>query len=188
MSGVFSRICRASSKAPFAKMSAITLQESGDLLRLEKIVAQGLQTFVEVGEALAEISDRKLYRIEHHSFDDYLESKWKISRSRASRLIQAAEVVKLLPVGNKPTTERQARPLTKLAQEKRAEAWSAAVKESPTGTPTARAVAAVVAKRTGKAAETDKTPLQWLTHYWVLASDEDHRLFDNFREGWRGGR
>ena len=164
---------------------AITLQESGDLVRLEKTVAQGLQTFVEVGEALAEIRDRRLYRIEHQSFDAYLETKWKISRSRASRLIQAADVVKLLPTGNKPTTERQARPLTKLPAEKRGEAWQRAVEASPTGAPTAKAVAAVVAQRTGTPAGADKTPLQWLTHYWQLASDADHRLFDNFRGSWR---
>lgn len=164
---------------------AITLQESSDLVRLEKTIAQGLQTFVEVGEALAEIRDRRLYRIEHKSFDAYLETKWKISRSRASRLIQAADVVKLLRTGNKPTTERQARPLTKLPAEKRAEAWQRAVEASPTGTPTARAVAAVVAQRTGTPADADKTPLRWLVHWWQLASDEDHRLFDNFRAGMR---
>lgn len=165
--------------------TVITLQESSDLVRLEKTIAQGLQTFVEVGEALAEIRDRKLFRIEHATFDDYLETKWKISRSRASRLIQAAEVVKLLPTGNRPTTERQARPLGALPPEQRAEAWQEAVEASPGGAPTAKAVAGVVAQRTGMPAETDKTPLQWLTHWWMLASGEDRRLFDNFRAGMR---
>ena len=162
---------------------AITLKESGDLVRLEKTIAKGLEAFVEVGEALAEIRDRKLYRIEHGSFDAYLETKWKISRSRASRLIQAAEVVKLLPTGNKPTTERQARPLTKLPPEKRGEAWQEAVKTSSTGAPTAKAVAAIVALRTGTPAEAAKTPLQWLTHWWMLASGEERWLFHNFRAG-----
>jgi hypothetical protein len=41
----------------------------------------------------------------------------------------------------------------------------------------------------GTASEPDatKTPLQWLTHYWMQASEEDRRMFDNFRAGLRGG-
>lgn len=166
----------------------ITMEESRDLTRLETVIATGLQTFVEVGEALAEIRDRRLYRIEHVTFDEYLETEWKISRSRACRLIQAAETVKALPTGNKPATERQARGLTKLPAELRAEVWSAAVEASLTSAPTATAVAAVVAKRTGTPAGAGKTPLQWLTHWWMLASDEERRSFDNFRAGMGGVR
>ena len=166
----------------------ISIEESRDLVRLETIIMNGLQTFVEVGEALANIRDRKLYRIEHETFQDYLSNKRKISRIHAFRLIQASETVKLLPKGNKPTTERQARPLTKLPPEERAAAWSAAVKASPTRTPTAKEVEAAVEKRTGEPLETTKTPLQWLTHWWVLANDEERRLFDNFRAGMGGPR
>lgn len=54
--------------------------------------------------------------------------------------------------------------------------------------PTAKAVAAIVAQRTGTPAEHDKTPLQWLTHYWQLASAEERRLFDNFRAGMGAGQ
>ena len=166
----------------------ITIEETRALTRLETIVASGLKTFVEVGEALAEIRNLKLYRNEYETFDAYLETKWKVSRSWACRQIQAAETVKLLPTGNKPTTERQARPLTNLPAGDRAAAWGDAVKASLTGTPTAKAVEAAVNKRTGKPpepSEADKTPLQWLTHYWWLASDEDRNLFDNFRAGMR---
>lgn len=169
----------------------IPIEESRDLARLETTIANGLQTVVEVGEALAEIRDRKLYREEHATFDAYLETKWKISRSWACRQIQAAETVKVLPTDNKPTTERQARPLTKLAPEKRAEAWNAAVAASPTGTPTAKEVEAAVANRGGgqpERTEATKTPLQWLTHYWTRASDEERRLFDNFRAGMGSAR
>ena len=167
---------------------AITIQESADLVRLENTITKGLQTFVDVGEALAEIRDRRLYRIEHSTFDDYLAEKWKISRSTASRLIRGAETAKLLPIGNSPKSEAVIRPLAKLPPQERAEAWRKAVKASPTGSPTAKAVAAVVAQRTGTPAQEDKTPLQWLTYWWVLTSDEDRRLFDNFRQGLGAGR
>ena len=111
----------------------ITIEEAGDLARLETTVAKGLQTFVEVGEALAEIRGRRLYRIEYPTFDAYLEDKWRISRSRACRLIQSAEIEKALPTGNNPTTERQARPLSKLPPAEHTEAWQEAVKASPIG-------------------------------------------------------
>ena len=169
---------------------AITLQESGDLVRLEKIVAQGLQTFVEVGEALAEIRDRRLYRIEHATFADYCKVKWRMSDRRARQLMGASEIVAGISKSGTtvPKTERQARPLTKLPPGQRAEAWQEAVKASPNGTPTAKAVATIVAKRTETPTEENKTPLQWLTHWWALASEEDRRLFDNFRAGMGSAR
>ena len=169
---------------------AVTLQESGDLVRLEKTIAQGLQTFVEVGEALADIRDRRLYRIEHATFADYCKVKWQMSDRRARQLMGASEVVADISKSGTtvPKTERQARPLTQLPPGKRAEAWRAVAEASPIGAPTAKTVVAVVAKRTGTPSEADKTPLQWLTHWWVLASEEDRRLFDNFRAGMGSAR
>ena len=169
---------------------AITIQESADLVRLEETISQGLQTFVKVGEALVEIHDRKLYRIEHATFADYCKAKWQMSDRRARQLMGASEVVGDIAKSGTtvPKTERQSRPLAKLPPEQRAEAWREAVEASPTGSPTAKAVAAVVAQRTGTPAQEDKTPLQWLTYWWVLTSDEDRRLFDNFRQGLGAGR
>lgn len=37
-----------------------------------------------------------------------------MSRIHAHRLIEGAKVTEMLPIGNKPATESQARPLTKL--------------------------------------------------------------------------
>ena len=184
-----------------AAIEPISLAESRDLIRLESIVEKGLNTFVEVGEALSEIRDKKLYRIEHPTFDAYLDKKWNLSRSRACRIIQAAETVKVLPTGNKPQSERQARPLAALPPAQRAEVWEKAVAASPNGQPTAKDVqgvvetmnanptkANVVTRQTASEPYATKTPLQWLTHYWMEASEEDRRMFDNFRAGLRGGR
>ena len=179
----------------------ISVEESRDFTRLDTIIAKGLQTFVEVGEALAEIRDRKLYRNGHATFDDYLKTKWKLSRSRACRLIQATETVKALPTGNIPTTERQARPLTKLPPGQRAEAWSAAVDASTTGTPTAKEVQAAVMRKApamsaghaGEAPGVSTAPLDgmtWLqtaTFAYRQLSAEDRQLFRNFQAGIGGG-
>ena len=51
------------------ELTPITLDESRRLVELEKTIEHGLKTFLEVGAALAEIRDKKLYRVEHSTFD-----------------------------------------------------------------------------------------------------------------------
>ena len=178
-------------------LEPISKDESRDFIRLESVIKRGLDTFIEVGHALAEIRDRRLYRIEHGTFDDYLAQKWNMSRSKASRLIGAAEMARLLPSGNTPKTEAVIRPLAKLPPTERAGAWQEAVAASPTGKPTAKEVQAVVVKvskpaagRAGEAPGVSTAPLDGMTWlqtatfaYRQLSADE-RRLFDNFRAGF----
>jgi len=126
------------------ELDAISMDESRDFVRLEKIVERGLNTFLEVGNALTEIHDRRLYRCEYKTFEAYCRDKWKMDRTYAHRIMAAAETVEMLPMGNKPTSERQARPLAKLPAEKRPEAWQRAVDRADGGQPTAADVEAVV--------------------------------------------
>ena len=139
-------------------LQPITISESRDLIALEKIVAKGLQTFVEVAEALAEIRDRKLYKIEHATFADYCKEKWNMSDRRARQLMDSAEVVAELSKSGTtvPPSERQARPLTQLPPAQRAQAYQEAVKTSATGTPTAKEVEVVVRKLKPKKAKKTK--------------------------------
>ena len=105
------------------ELEPIDIAESSDLIRLEKIIGRGLGTFIEVGEALAEIRDRRLYRIEHQTFEAYCREKWNLSRIHAHRLITASETVAMLPTGNKTAikSERAARELAKIEPERRAD-------------------------------------------------------------------
>ena len=173
------------------KPDITSIDEAHDLERLEAIVAKGLQTLFEVSEALTEIRDRKLYRRDYKTFDAYLKIKWKISRSWACRQIQAAETAKMLPMGNEPVTERQLRPLAKLPLGQRAAAWKEAAASSPTGTPTAKQVEAVVSKRTLKQPEEAKTPLQQITdlikRLWTELSSKERDMLCNCISGLRGG-
>lgn len=124
----------------------LTDAEYTDLERLETVVSKGLDTFVEVGNALAEIRDRRLYRQYHASFDAYCKDQWDIGRSRAYRLIQAAEVVaEMSPMGNTPTSERQARELKDVPPEERSEVMAEAGEDGPV---TAKKIRDVVTKRT----------------------------------------
>jgi hypothetical protein len=164
-------------KAP--DLEDITLDESRDLVRLEKVIEGGLQTFLEVGAALAEIRDRRLYRIEHKTFEAYCRDKWNIGRTYAHRLMASADTVEMLPMGNKPTSERQVRPLTKLPKEKRAEAWQRAVEASPSGQPTTADVEAavdevVVVPDTG----TPRVVIDAAERIWAVAKGELDKIID----------
>jgi hypothetical protein len=59
----------------------------------------------------------RLYRREYAGFDEYCREKWGWKRDHAYRLIDAAEVVKVSPIGDKIKTESQARELGKAEPE-----------------------------------------------------------------------
>ena len=85
------------------------LPERGRLDELEAVIERGMQTFVEVGEALMEIRDGRLYKQDYGTFEAYCKERWGFSRGHGYRLIAAAE---LSPVGDiPPANERQAREL-----------------------------------------------------------------------------
>jgi hypothetical protein len=73
---------------------ALTKQEQTTLAKCETTIKKGLKSFIEVGNALAEIRDSRLYRQEFSSFKAYLNAKWPIKLSRAYQLIGAAEVAR----------------------------------------------------------------------------------------------
>jgi hypothetical protein len=104
----------------------ITIEESKRLVALEATIKTGLATFMDVGNALAEIRDSRLYRIEHKTFEDYCREKWGMTDNYARRLISSAEVVKTVPIGT-VTTESQARELAKVEPEHREQVVAAAV-------------------------------------------------------------
>jgi hypothetical protein len=120
--------------------------EKARLGELETVIERGLQTFYEVGKALEEIQEHKLYRETHKSFENYCRDKWGIARPTAYRFISAAQVMEnLSPMGDKiPTKERQVRPLTQLPPALQLEIWQQAVELAPNGIPTAATVQRLV--------------------------------------------
>lgn len=73
----------------------MTVEDETRLTELEKLVEVGVEVFVAVGTALAEIRDAKLYRQTHSTFAGYLADRWDISESRGYQLIGAARVSQL---------------------------------------------------------------------------------------------
>lgn len=111
----------------------LSLEEKNELERCEVVIKQGLETFIEVGQALMIIRDKKLYR-EYGLFEHYCRDKWGLSRAYAHRMIEATEVVaNLLPMGNiVPNSERQARPLARVEPELQPVIWKEVVEENET--------------------------------------------------------
>jgi hypothetical protein len=79
------------------------------LTELENEIREGLATYQSVGKALDEIKADKLYKkLGFKNFKTYLLERWGISRAHAYRLMAAAKVAEMSPVGDKPKSERQA--------------------------------------------------------------------------------
>ena len=114
----------------FCTMEILNIDETNELERCEVVIKQGLQTFIEVGEALMIIRDKRLYRIGFKTFEDYCVERWSFGRRYVNQIIQASEVISNLgamaPI--LPQSERQTRPLTSLEPEIQKEVWTEVVK------------------------------------------------------------
>jgi hypothetical protein len=130
---------------------ALIPSEPIELQAYEATIADGLQTFVDVGEALLAIRDKRLYRESHKAFEDYCRQRWGFNRQRASQLIQAADVSKILDSAGlpAPANDAQARELAPLRDEpeRLQEAWLSAIEQTD-GKPTATAVREAVTAAT----------------------------------------
>ncbi|MCU0518058.1 MAG: hypothetical protein MUC60_14580 [Oscillatoria sp. Prado101] len=120
--------------------------ERARLEQLESLIAQGFHIFGQVGKALDEICDKRLYRESHKTFEAYCRNKWGIARRRAYQFIDAAQVVENLCANctQIPTNECQVRPLTGLPSAAQVEIWQKAVALAPHGIPTGAAVQRLV--------------------------------------------
>ena len=111
-------VAEAPIAAPEGAAVALTPGEKRHLGALEKRIERGMSVFREVGEALAEIRDGRLYRETHATFDQYVRERWQFDRQRAYQLIGAAEVARAIPADlPQPMNEAQVRELVPLVRE-----------------------------------------------------------------------
>tara|TARA_R110002073_G_scaffold177188_9_gene335141 strand:+ start:4058 stop:4912 length:855 start_codon:yes stop_codon:yes gene_type:complete len=122
----------------------ITQGEAERLKKLERIVDKGKRTFIEVGNALKELRDGKLYRQTHRTFESYCEERFGFKRQQAYRFIEASEVVENVSHGGQISSERAAREVAKAPPEKQQEVVTKAIETAEkTGKPvTAKLMAA----------------------------------------------
>jgi N6-adenosine-specific RNA methylase IME4 len=114
--------------------NSITLDERSRLYQLEETIRQGLNTFVDVGNALLEIRDKRLYRQEYSTFEEYCNKQWNFTKQRVYQLMDSASVMDTLQKSTTvdffPTSERQARPLASLETDEQVEVWQQIVEDS----------------------------------------------------------
>jgi hypothetical protein len=123
------------------------------LTRCETIIRGGLETWYQVGTALMEIRDSRLYAGAYKTFEAYCRDRWGITHRHANRQIAAAEVAGIItakdqaaaslgPDGPAPSSEAQARELTPLRGNPAAvrKAWTRAWEAAGDKPPPARIV------------------------------------------------
>lgn len=121
--------------------------ETLELISLEATVEKGLRAFWKIGQALRLIRDKRLYRENYPTFEEYCLNRWEISRRSVDHLIAAASVYENFENHGSqilPANERQVRPLTALPPEQQLEVWNQVVTTAPEGKITSTHVAQVV--------------------------------------------
>lgn len=83
---------------------ALTPAELDNRNRLEAIADDGLGTYIQVENALAEIRDRHLYRDGHSSFESYVRERWGVEDPNGDPLSQST-IRAGVPVA--PNTQRE---------------------------------------------------------------------------------
>lgn len=86
------------------------------LSKCEATIERGLSTFIDVGNAIREIRDERLYRDSYVTFEDYCRQRWEWGRSHAYRHIEAAETAEAVSPMGDIGNERHARELSPLAK------------------------------------------------------------------------
>jgi hypothetical protein len=141
------------------------------LKELEAVIERGTKTFIEVGLALAEIRDLRLYRQTHATFEAYCAEQWGWTRQRSYQLMNAATVVKLLPaeMSTRVDNEATARELAKLEPKEREKVLRAIERRSERVTPAAiRAV--VKAERPAKREQGSDEDRSQVPHHGVQSA------------------
>lgn len=139
------RLSSPGALVPAAGGMPLDAAERKVLARAEKTIAAGLMQFREVGEALVQIRDGRLYREKFATFEAYCREIWNLGRQHAYRMIGAAAAVQQIesmsPIGDKrhktpivlPTSESQARPLARLDPEDVPIVWQQVIEQAPKG-------------------------------------------------------
>ncbi|SFC70975.1 hypothetical protein SAMN05421780_108178 [Flexibacter flexilis DSM 6793] len=142
--------------------NVLSTQESNRLLDLEAVIEKNKQAFLEVGAALLEIQEKRLYREGYNTFEEYISEKHGIGRSTAYQYIKAAGVRQELAqngVTELPQNEAQYRELANVSPVHRSEVWQEATEiAQATGQKvTAKSVSAIADKRKPKVEVQDVT-------------------------------
>jgi len=165
---------------------SLTPIEQNNLVELEATIEKNLKSFYEVGFALMQIRDNKLYRETHGTFEEYCKEKWNFNSSRARQLISAAEVTDNIKSVTKVTVlkERQLRALVGVKDpDQQREVMQRAIETAPEGKVTARHIEETVKEIKGTESVNNNTEqedsdcLFQLKIWWRRSTKKDKQIF-----------
>lgn len=108
---------------------ALTNVEVNRLESLEEMISRGAKAFFEVGIALTEIRESRLYRAQYDTFEQYCLERWNFTAARGRQLMGAVEAIASLPDEMpKPSNSAQASALAGVPEDRRTDVWSEAVR------------------------------------------------------------
>lgn len=158
-------------------MSMSPIPSAGRLAELEQVIERGLSTFVDVGNALLEIRESRLYLDMDETFEGYCRLRWTAipgitlnSRQRIHQVMQAAQVSRIFDEGG-PVRESHAAELAPLLDEpaQLREAWAEVVDLHPK--PTAAQVREVVARHIEPQTEAERKAAAEKLHRWATTQN-----------------
>jgi hypothetical protein len=165
-------------------MSVPALRAERPLAELVAVVDRNLEAFVEVGLALCEIRDRRLYKETHGTFEAFCQERWDMSRQRGYQLIDASKVAEVLSTMVDIPNERQARELAPLLPDEAAvvEVYRDAKEEHGDATPPAKTIGRL-AKNYAKKKEREKAAaLRAAEPVEILERDDIRFELGDFRD------
>jgi hypothetical protein len=112
-------------------MDQLSGTERSQLAMCEQVIERGKRSWIDMGRALREIRDARLYRATHGTFEDYCEQRWEIARRHAYRLMDGAAAVVNVSDRTQGITLEAMRPLAGLPPEQQREVWAAAEAAAP---------------------------------------------------------
>jgi len=83
---------KAGTNAATAPCDVDGTQVSDRFADLEKVIQEGQLAYVEVGKALQEIQEGRLYKDKYNTFEEYCEKRWGFERQTAYDYIKASDV------------------------------------------------------------------------------------------------
>jgi hypothetical protein len=94
------------------ELDILSEDEETELMECEQVIEKGLAAFEDVGCALANIRDNRLYKATHKRFERYCKDRWGLSKTHVNRKIDGWQTVRLLeqkmtPIGVKNDDESQ---------------------------------------------------------------------------------
>ena len=140
----------------------LTNTDTTRLRECEDKIDRSLRSFVDIGDALLEIRESRLYRDEHTTFERYCQERWNITKSRANQLISASRLVQNLEssdsAGVLPSSESVARELQRVEGTRVGDVWNRVVETAPVGSNNEAVVTARHVRETIEQLTTGTTP------------------------------